>query len=143
MKNGRLLKTLLAAAMIVMMLLTACGSKTESTLESVAGDDPEIQTEIENSIDSDLKEGLSVEIQGNDIVYNYDLTAIEDFTDEDAKDESVKAALEAGMEEHAEEFKKVATDMTANTKVEGIRVIVNYNYGDEVIATSTFEADKE
>ena len=143
MKNRRLLTILLAISMTASMLLAACGSKAEPTLESVIKDDPEFQTEIEKMTDENLQQGLSVDIKGNDIIYNFDLSAVDGFTDETAKDETIKAALEAGMEEHAEEFKKVAADMSANTKVEGIRVVVNYNYGDEVIATATFEPDKE
>ena len=143
MKEKRLLLILTAIAMAAVMLLTACGSKKETTLESYVNDNEDVKTQLEEAVSANEQNGIKIEIQGNDIVYTFDLAALGGFSEELAKDASVKEALEAGMEENADDFKKVASEMTSTTGVEGIKVIVNYVYNDEVVATSTYEADEE
>lgn len=143
MKQKRLLVILTAIAMAAVMLLTACGSKEEPTLESYVNDNEEVKAELEEAVSANEQNGLKIEIQGNDIVYTFDLSAVDGFTEDLAKDAGVKEALETGMEEHADDFKKVASEMAATTEIKGIQVIVNYVYNDEVIATSTYQMDEE
>jgi len=143
MKGKRILAILIAITMAAAMLLTGCGKKDEATLESYVNDNEEVKEQLDEAVSSNEQNGLKIEIQGNDIVYTFDLSAVDGFTDELAKDSAVKEQLEKGMEEHAEDFKKVASEMTSTTELKGIRVIVNYVYKDEVIATGTYEADKE
>ena len=143
MKNKKILSVLAVIAVLAMMLFTACGSKAEPTLESYVNDNEEVKTELDEAVAAQDTEGMKVDIQGNDIVYTFDLASFEGLTEEQAKDDSVKTALEAALEENADAFKGVASEIGEKTEIKGIRVIVNYTYGDEVIASATFEPDTE
>lgn len=142
MKGKRILAIIIAITMAAAMLLTGCGKK-EVTLESYLNDNEEVKAQLDDALSSNEQSGLNIEIKGNDIIYSFDLSSVEGLTDELAQDSAVKEALEAGMEEHADDFKKVATQMASTTELSGIRVIVNYMYKDEVLATGTYEADSE
>lgn len=142
MKNKRIITILAAIVMTAAMLLSACGSK-EATLESYVNDNEEIKTGIEEAIGAQDAKGMTVDIKGNEIVYTYDLSAVDGFTEENASSEEIKGVLEQGLTEHAEDFKGIAKEMSEKTEIKGVKVTVNYTFGDKTIVSQTFEPDQE
>lgn len=147
MKKRNSFILLMIVAVVTAMLFTACGN-SKPTLQSFLEDNPDVKQQVDDQIASSNEAGIVVEFSGNDIVYTYDLAGMDGMTEELAKGDDIKAALESGLDAQTDTFKNVAKSLydtvkEAGTELETVRVIVNYNYGDEVIVTRTFEADKE
>jgi cell division protein ZapA (FtsZ GTPase activity inhibitor) len=146
MKKGNRFVLIMTLAVITAMVFTACGSKKQQTLESYVNDHPEIKAEIDEQIGADEYNGITVEFSGNDMIYNFDLSSNESITEEMAKSEEIKTALDEGLAGQEESFKAAANTVLKSIKEDGgtidaIRVIVNYNYGDELITSATFDSD--
>lgn len=132
-------------AVLTTMLFTACG-KEKTTLESYLNDHPDIQTAIDEQLGSDELKNIKVEFSGNDMIYTYDLAGVESVTEEEAKSDDVKQKLQEGLDAQAANFKATANSVLAAVNedgagIESINMIVNYVYGEEVVATGTFTSD--
>ena len=140
MRTKKILTAVMAIVMMSALFLTACGSKT-TTLESYVNDNSDVREQLDKALGSAEDQGVKVDIQGNDIIYTFALASLDGITEEIAKSDEIKSAFEEAMDGQADAFKSVASQMVEATGIEGIRVIVNYTYEDEVVATGTFEAD--
>lgn len=132
-------------AVLAAMCFTACGKKAAPTLESYINDHPEVKTEVDEQLGTDAMKGVKVEFSGNDMIYTFDLANMDNITEEVAKAESTKAALDQGLEQQTETFVNVANTILDTVKKDGaeietVRVVVNYTYGDEAITSRTYEA---
>ncbi|MBE6019154.1 MAG: DUF4854 domain-containing protein [Clostridiales bacterium] len=131
------LLTLLAA---LALLLSACGMFDQSsaepvTLEEYAAGDPEIQEAIDSALtDSSVR----IEISGNDIIYTFDLSIIEGYTEDVAKDEAIISALESTLDGAGATYGGLAKNIESRTGIEGVRTIVNYSWEDEILVTHTY-----
>ncbi len=130
---------------IAAMCFTACGKK-QTTLESYLNDHPDIQASIDEQLGSDELKNIKVEFSGNDMIYTYDLAGVESITEEQAKSDEVKQKLQEGLDAQADNFKTTANSVLAAVNedgagIESINMVVNYVYGDEVVATGTFSSD--
>ena len=146
MKKGNRLVLIMIMAVITAMVFTACGSKKQQTLESYVNDHPEIKSQIDETLGAGEYNGVTVDFSGNDMIYNFDLSSTDTVTEEMAKSEDLKKALDEGLASQEESFKTAANTVLKSIKDEGgdidaIKVIVNYNYGDELITSATFESD--
>lgn len=149
MKRKTIAVLLMAIALISAMMMTACGSKSEGsaekpTLESFLSEHPEMKEELDKRIADGETSGVTVDIKGNEIIYNYDLSNVKDMTEEFAKSDELKETLETSLGEQGDAFKGVASKMESIVKeagidISGVTVTVNYTYGDEVIVTQTFD----
>lgn len=122
-------------AVLSAMVFTACGSKEAMTLEKYIKDNPDVQESI-NSAAGDSN--VNVEIKGNDIIYTFDLSTMEQFDEETARSEAVISALEQGLDGAAASFGGVSKSIEDATEIQGINTTVNYSWGDEVLVTKTF-----
>jgi len=142
MKKKAITALLLIMTLCMSLALSACGNKKAEpqTLEEYAANNEEIQ----NSIVSAMKDSqVAVSIKGNDILYSYDLSNAEGYTEEIVKDEKVVESLQASLEKGAPTFVGIIKTIEEETGMTGIRVIVTYNFGDEEIASRTYtENDK-
>jgi hypothetical protein len=128
---------LMIMVLITALCFTACGKKggKAETLESYCKDNPEVQDQIDQAMaDSNVK----VEIKDNDIVYTFDLSTMEGFTEEAAKGDSVKSALDNALVAAAGTFGNISKNIEESTKIEGVTTTVNYTWGDEVLVTRSF-----
>ena len=142
---------LMIIALVSAMMFTACGSKTEETtetptLESFMSEHPDVKEQIDEKVAGGETSGVKVDISGNDIIYTYDLSDLEDMTEEFAKSDEVKENLQAALDEQADAFKGVASSMEsiinqAGIEISGVQVVVNYTYGDEVLVSGTYKPD--
>ena len=153
MKKKTLAALLMVIALVSAMMMTACSSKPEEpeeplTLESFMSEHPDVKAEIDKKVTEGETSGVTVDISGNDIIYTYDLAGIQDMTDDFARSDELKENLQTALDAQADAFKGVASSMEsiinqAGVEISGVRVVVNYIYGDEVIVTGTYEPDPE
>lgn len=137
----RLFTAILAIiTVLAVVCLSACG-KEAMTLEKYVKDNPEVQKSIESAMGDS---NVLVEVKENEIIYMFDLSSMDQFTEETAKSEAVVQALESGLESAAPTFGKVSKDLEGSTEIQGITTTVNYTWGSEVLVTRTFSsADAE
>ena len=143
MKMKRFFVTLLTIVMACSLMLTACGSKEPATLEESIAKDTEVQEEFNEVVASAEEQGVKVEVKGNEIVYTFDITGMDGLTEELATSDELKTTLTEAMNAQADTFKDIAANLSEETGISGISVVVNYMYGDEMIATGTFTPDSE
>ena len=140
------------ALMLILMLaasvpLASCSksggsggkSSEPQTLEQYAVDNPEVQESIDQAMaGSDVK----VELKGNDVIYTFDLANMEGYTEDVAKDPDVIESLQSALDNAGSTFGGIALSLETATGISGIRVIVNYTYEGEVLATQTFDSSQ-
>ena len=83
---------------------------------------------------------ITVNFKGNDVVYTYDLSSINNVTEEVIKSDMMKEQLASALDSTADTFVGLCKQLEEESKIEGIQIIVNYTYGDEVIVTKTFNS---
>ena len=137
----KVLLVLLAMLVGMTMIMTACGGgggaaeEEPMTLEKyVQGD-----ASVEEAIDSAMADSnVLVEIKENSIIYTFDLSSMEGYTEELAKSEEIQAALQSALESAGGTFGGIAKSIEDASGIAGITTVVNYTWGDEVVVTKTF-----
>ena len=138
MKKRLSVLLLMIVAVISVMCFTACG---KMTLEKYCKDNPQVQESVDKAMNDS---NVVVDIKGNDITYTFDLSKAEGYTEELAKSDEVKTALETALSSAGPTFGNISKTLEESSKIEGINTTVNYNWGDETIVTKTFtSADAE
>ena len=142
MKKRSLLLVLLALAVGMMMFMTACGGGGDSTaeeepmtLEKYVQNDAEVQASIDKAM---ADSNVVVEIKGNSIIYNFDLSTMDGYTEDLAKSDAIKDALTSAIDSAGATFGGIAKSIEETTQIEGISTVVNYTWLDEVLVTKTF-----
>lgn len=130
----RTLIVLMIMALITSLCFTACGKKAQ-TLEQYCKDNPEVQESIDKAM---TDSSVLVEIKGNDIVYTFDLSSMDGYTEELAKSDAIISALEEALGAASGTFGGISKSIEDTTEIKGINTVVNYNWGDEVLVTKTF-----
>ena len=133
----RILLVLLAMLVGMTMIMTACGGGSDEpmTLEKYVQNDADVQKSIDSAM---TDSNVLVEIKGNDIIYTFDLATMEGYTEELAKSDDIKAALQSALDAAGGTFGGIAKSIEEATGIAGINTIVNYTWGDEVLITKTF-----
>ena len=137
----KVLLVLLAMLVGMTMIMTACGGgggaaeEEPMTLEKyVQGD-----SSVEEAIDSAMNDSnVLVEIKENSIIYTFDLSSMEGYTEELAKSEEIQAALQSALDAAGGTFGGIAKSIEEASGIAGISTVVNYTWGDEVVVTKTF-----
>ena len=120
------------------LLLAGCVSKP-ANLEEVIASDEEIGSELETTAKN---AGMTVEVKGNEIIYTYDLASIEGTTEDDIRDEDMLSVLESSIDSARSSYIDVCKSLEKKTGFTGIKMTINYNYGNETLITKTFTADE-
>ena len=131
----RTLIVFLILAVITAFCFTACGSKEPMTLEKYVQDNPDVQESIDSAMNDS---NVVVEIKENDIGYKFDLSKMDGYTEELAKSDEIKTALENALGAAGATFGGICKSVEESTKISGITTTVNYTWGDEVLVTKTF-----
>ena len=141
----RILLVLLAMLVGMTMIMTSCFSNNINinggadeepmTLEKYVKDDAEVQ----NAIDSAMNDSnVLVEIKENAIIYTFDLSTMEGYTEELAHSEEIQAALQSALDSAGGTFGGIAKSIEDASGITGITTVVNYTWGDEVVVSKTF-----
>ena len=144
MKTRRLLIVTMLIIAAFSVLMASCAEPepaAPATFESFIESNPDIRSAIDESAKSGKDAAISYEISGNDITYEFDLATMEDMTEEAVKSEIVSGSLEAGLKDQDEYFRTLVNSLARLSKIDGIRVIVNYIFEGETILSKTYEAD--
>ena len=126
---------LMIMALITALCFTACGSKEEMTLEKFCADNPEVQESIDQAM---ADSNVLVEIKENAIIYTFDLSKMDGYTEEIAKSDVIKENLNTALDAAAGTFGNISKSVEESTETQGISTVVNYNWNDENIVTRTF-----
>ena len=135
MKRKSMVAMLLAFVMSFSLLATACSSP--KTIEEYIAKDKEAAEQVQKAADT---AGLTVDFSGNDVVYTYDLASIDNVTEDVIKSDMMKEQLASALDSTTDTFVGLCKQLEEESKIEGIQIIVNYTYGDEVIVTKTFNS---
>ena len=135
MKRKSMVAMLLAFVMSLSLMATACGSP--KTIEEYIEKDKEAAEQVQKAADP---AGLTVDFSGNDVVYTYDLASIDNVTEEVIKSDMMKEQLSSALDSTTDTFVGLCKQLEEESKIEGIQIVVNYTYGDEVIVTKTFNS---
>ena len=133
MKKKNIFSILAVSILLISMLLTSCGST--KTLESYVNSDKDLKKQIKEIGDTN---GLTVEIKGNDVIYIFDLSTL-GVTDELIKGNELKDSLEEALTGQSATFESIVSTLEEETKIDDIRIIVNYIYKGDTIVTKSFE----
>ena len=137
----KILLVLLAMLVGMTMIMTACGGsggaaeEEPMTLEKYVQGDPEVEQAIDQAMNDS---NVLVEIKENAIIYTFDLSTMDGYTEEIAKTEEVKAALESALDSAGGTFGGIAKRIEDASGLTGITTVVNYTWVDELIVTKTF-----
>ena len=116
---------------------SSSGNKAPATLEEYAVSNPDVQKSIDEATsDSDVE----VDIKGNDVIYSYELSKMEGYTEDVATDPDVIENLQKALDNAGPTFGGIAKTLEKATGISGIRVIVRYTFDGEELATQTFDA---
>ena len=136
----KVLLVLLAMLVGMTMIMASCGGggstpEEPMTLEKYVKDDAEVQQAIDSAMNDS---SVLVEIKENAIIYTFDLAAMDGYTEELAKSEEIKSALQSALDSAGGTFGGIAKSIEDASGIAGITTVVNYTWGDELVATKTF-----
>ena len=98
-------------------------------------------TEMQESINAAMEgSDVLVEVKDNEVIYTYDLSKMDGYTEELIKDEAVIASLDSTLTSIAPTFGGISKTLEEKTKIKGITTTVKYTWGDEEIITKSFNS---
>lgn len=133
MKKKSLFSILAVAVLLISLVLTSCGEE-DKTLESYVNSDKDLKEKIQQ-IGEDS--GLGVEIKGNDVIYTFDIETLG--VTKDMVDDNLKTELEKALDTQKGTFVSVVDTLEEETEIDGIRIVINYTFQDEVLVNKIYE----
>lgn len=133
-RKNRVFVIVLSMILMSSFIFASCASKPDN-LESFLKSNDEVKTDIDAAAES---AGMTVEVKGNDVIYTYDLSNIEGVTEDMLKDEAMINTLQTSLDSMEDTFVETCKKLEEETGFTGIKMIVNFTYGDEVLVTQTF-----
>ena len=137
MKKKGLISLLMAFVMSLSLMATACNSAPK-TIEEYINNDKEAMEEVQDAADTS---GLEVSFSENDVIYTYDLSKIDGATEEVIKSDIMIEQLTSALDSTGETFMGLCKQLEEESKIEGVHIVINYTYGDEVLVTKTFDSN--
>lgn len=135
MKRKSLIALLLTIVMSLSVFATSCSKP--KTIEEYVAKDKEASEQVQKAADT---AGLTVSFEENDVVYTYDLASIENVNEEVIKSDMMKEQLTSALDSTTDTFVGLCKQLEEESKIEGVQIVVNYTYGDEIIVTKTFNS---
>ena len=106
------------------------------TLEDFIKSNPTTMQQVKDSTGGD--ENMTVDIQGNTVIYTYDFSNMDGVDKATAM--TMKEQLDSALEQYGSTFSGLCSTLEGATQIKGIKILVKYTYGDEVISQGEFEA---
>ena len=133
MKKKTALIFILMFTLAFTLLMTGCGSSPSNLEEYIAQNEDAL-----SSLQNASEEGMAVTAEGNNLVYTYDLSKVDSYTEDIATNEVTISALESALDGGASTFQNIAKVLEDQTEIDGIQVVVKYNWKDQVLVEKTF-----
>jgi chaperonin cofactor prefoldin len=135
--NKRIIAIIAVFSLLFGMNLTSCSKKPQN-LEEYLQKNEDAMERIEAL---SQKSGLDVSIEGNNVVYKYDISNIEDVTEEIATDDLMIKTLNSSLDGAAEDFKDLCTELEKESSISGIIISVTYTYKDTELVSRQFSSE--
>lgn len=165
MKNISKILCIALMAMLTLAMFSGCGKKDEQpadtqdtavvqedttstsenstptssseTLEGFLQKNPTTMEQVKNSGD----EHMTVDVKENTIIYVYDLSTMDGVTEEAALSNDMKEKLDSALDQYSSTFSGLCDTLESATDIHGIKILVKYTYGSEVISEKEFAAN--
>ena len=134
-KSKRFTAIFIIMAMLLALMMSSCESKPK-TLEEFVNNDEDAMEDIQETAD---ESGLKVDIKENEVIYSYDISDYEGMTEEIAKGDQMKDALENALEDASDTFTGLCSDLEEESDIEGVRIKVIYTYKDDKLITKVYD----
>lgn len=135
MKRKSLISVIVMMVLLMALIMSSCEKKPES-LEEFVNSNEDSMEDIQKTAD---ESGLKVEIKGNEVTYSYDISDYEGMTEEIAKGDQMKKALEDALNDASDTFTGLCGDLEEESGIEGVTIKVNYTYKDENLITTVYD----
>ncbi|MBR0399908.1 MAG: DUF4854 domain-containing protein [Mogibacterium sp.] len=135
MKRKSLIYTIMIMALLMALVMSSCEKKPE-TLEEFVNSNEESMEDIQKTAD---ESGLKVDIKGNEVTYSYDISDYDGMTEEIAKGDQMKKALEDALNDASDTFTGLCGDLEEESGIEGVTIKVNYTFKDENLITKVYD----
>ena len=122
--------------LLLCTLLPAC--RSYSSFEDYANKHDDIYDAFSSA---DRRSGLSMTVDGNTIICEYDVSGIKDVTEESALHEASITALEQSLSEKETYYSDLCKTLEEDSKMEDLVIIVRYVYKDTLLAERTFKSN--
>jgi transcriptional regulator with PAS, ATPase and Fis domain len=122
-------------ALLMALVMSSCEKKPE-TLEEFVNSNEDSMKDIQKTAD---ESGLKVDIKGNEVTYSYDISDYDGMTEEIAKGDQMKKALEDALNDASDTFTGLCGDLEEESGIEGVTIKVNYTYKDENLITKVYD----
>ena len=109
-----------------------------ATLEDFVKYNSDARAQIEQSVDGT---NVSVNIDGNTLVYLYDLSETEGLTEETAESDEVKSSLEATLDSGDDNFIELCKSLETDTGISGITVEIRYIFGEKTVLSRKYTVE--
>ena len=136
MKKKGLIALLMSFVMMMSIMASSCSSAPK-TIEEYVSKDKDAMEEVQKAADS---AGLTVAFKGNDVIYTYDLSGLDGVTEDVVKSDMMVEQLTSALDSTGDTFASLCKQLEEESKIEGVQIVVNYTFGDEVIVTKTFNS---
>ena len=168
MKNISKILCIALIAMLTLALFSGCGKKAEQspadtqdnavvqddsantsessipepatssqTLEDFLQSNPSTMEQVKNSGDEHMK----IDVQGNNLIYVYDLSTMDGVDKDTALSSTMKEQLDSALESYSSNFSGLCDMLEGATEIKGIKILVKYTYGDTIISEKEFSAN--
>jgi hypothetical protein len=137
MKKKSLISLLMVFVMMMSVFAASC-SKTPKTIEEYINNDKEAMAEVQDAADTS---GLQVSFAENDVIYSFDLANVDGATEEVIKSDVMIEQLNSALDSTGDTFVGLCKQLEEESKIEGIHIVINYTFGDEVLVTKTYDSN--
>lgn len=123
----------------LMLILTACSSKSYSTVEEWYADNPVAQKAMEAMMKNQNGDGLTVEfdIKGNDLIYRY-IYDEKIFGQSEEIDKAIKATLDSGIEKSKSSFNQNIDEIAKTTKIDASNISIIFEWYNPGASTPSY-----
>lgn len=136
MKNKKFMLLIVAMIAAMALILTSCGSSPK-TIEDYSKTDSDFQAEMAQI--EEQNQGLHLSFSGNTVIYDFNFQEMGSYTESQVVNDTVKANLEKALTDNASQFSTIIANMEDESEITGIEMVVNYKWGDTLLATATFD----
>lgn len=119
------------------MLLSACESNKPETLEDLMKADSEVLGDVQKEAE---KSSVKLTVQGNEIIYEYDLSNNKDIKEDMIENEEYVKMYNTALDAGAGIFEDTVKQTEERSGIEGLSMVVKYTYKGKEIASRTYTA---
>lgn len=114
------------------------GSDYTLTLEDYINSNDAAKQQLVQSVEGT---DVIISVEGNTLIYTYDLSASNSMTPEIAQSDELKQSLGETLDSSDEQFTELCAGLEKDTGISGVSVEVSFKYGNEVLLQRTYTSE--